>query len=538
MSLSVGLGSCTNDSATTPSHLNFHLKKSEIFFNNLRRQPENLHPIRSTDYYSAVIHYHVLESLLQRNENTYEWEPQLAQKWRLAPHGNTMTFELKDNLKWSDGKPLTVQDVQFSFEAHKNPEYGGLQSFSKFENMKSIKILSDKKIQFKIKRPYFGSLQVIANMKIIPQHIYKNPESKLSKTLMGSGPYALSGYAQGKFLFLKKNVLWTNRTSTPNHDKWSFPAIAFRFVPTEADVLLNMEKELLDFSTLSASAFLEKTNHAPWGKKIKKVKYQKKQPSGYNWIGLNLRKTIFQDKKVRKALAHLFHRKLMNEKFHYNEKELARGPWYFWSDYADKSVKAIEFNPKEAKKLLKDSGWKDQDQNGILEKKLQGQAQELNFTLLFSHVDSEKYLTIYKEDLKKAGIELHLKRIDWPSFLSLVRDKKFEAMMIGHSDHLIDLDPKPRWHTASSRKGGGNIISYSNPQVDALIDQGCAQLSKKDRIQTFKKVYKIIAEDVPGIFIFNTRSRFYGLNQRIRAPSTALNYGYGMSEWRFKEEND
>ncbi len=511
-----------------------HVKRSETFFSNLSAEPENLHPIRSTDYYSRVIQDYILESLLQRNKDTYEWDPLLAKSWKIHPSGKTFTFELHDNLKWSDGKDLTAQDIKFSFEAYKNPKYGGISSIPYFEKLESVQILSEKTVQFKVKDPYFGNFQTIATMNIIPEHIYKDPEAKLSKTMVGSGPYMMDKYIKGKMLVLKKNTLWAGQSHPANMEKWNFPWIAFRFVQTDADVLLRMEKEHLDYAALSAESFVKKTNTPPWGTKIKKIEYQNKQPSGYGFIGFNFKKPLFKDIKVRKALVHLFHGELMNKKFYYNQRELARGPWYFWSDYADETVKAMKFNPKKAIEILKSAGWDDRDQNGVLEKTIQGKQKELSFTILFSNSESEKLLTLFQEDAKQAGVQIHLKVLDWASFLRLIEDKKFDAAMLGWSGGSIDIDPKQIWHTESARNKGSNFINYSNPQVDALIDKGRTQLNRKKRIKTFKKIYRLIAEDVPYIFMFNSRKRFYGIHSRVESPANAFNYDSSQPYWKLK----
>ena len=518
-----------------PKH-NFKIYRDKTFFNNLSGEPENLHPIKSTDYYSSIIQSHILESLLTRNEDTYEWEPEIAKSWSVSPDGTTFTFEIFDNLKWSDGKDLTVQDIKFSFSAYKNPDYGGIRYLSYFEKLESATVLSDTKIQFKAKAPYFGNFEVIAGMAVIPEHIYKDPKLKMSKNVIGSGPYIISHYIKGKILVLKKNPLWKRDENSALKNKFTFPTIVFRFISEETDTLLRMEKEHLDFSRLSSESYMEKTNSAPWGAVIKKVKYSNKAPSGYGFIGFNLKKKLFQDQRVRKALAHLLNRELINQKFFYNKSEIARGPWYFWSDYADPKTKAIPFDPKTAKKLLLSAGWADRDQNGILEKNIEGAKTEFKFTLIFpSGSEAEKYLTVYQEDLKKTGIQLKLKSLDWTSFLSLIDDKNFDAVMLGWGSGSINIDPKQLWHSGSSQKGGSNFISYSNPEVDALIDQGRAQLNKKERMKTFRKVYRLIAQDVPYIFLFNKRENFYAVNRRIETYYPTRNYSLGLFYWSFKK---
>ncbi len=523
------LSSCTNKKP--PLKIN----RSETFFYNLGSEPENLHPIRSTDVPSSIVQGYIMETLLQRNKDTYEWEPSLAKKWEVSPDGRTFTFELHKGLKWPDGRSLTAQDVKFSFEAYRSPKYGGIRYLPYFEKMDSAHILDDKRIQFKVKEPYFKNFDVIAGMlMIIPEPVYKDPKKKLPRQLAGSGPYILDRYIKGKLLVLRKNPLWAGKNHPVNKNKWLFKTLVFRFVKTEADALLRMEKEQLDFNWLSPESFFEKTKKEPWGVKIKKIQFQNQQPAGYSYIGFNLKKPLFQDRRTRKALAHLFNRQLMNQKFNYNQRELARGPWYFWSDYADPKIPAIKFNPKKATSLLKSAGWRDEDKNGILEKTINGIKTELAWTIIYSNPDSEKYLTLYQEDLKQAGIKLSLKTLDWASFLRLIDDKNFDAVMLGWLGSAIDFDPKQLWHSASSQNKGSNFISYSNPQVDAWIDKGRALLSRPDRIKAFRKVYRLIAQDAPYIFLFHGRKKFYGVNKRIKTPASAFNYGLGLPYWSFQ----
>ena len=224
----------------------------------------------------------------------------------------------------------------------------------------------------------------------------------------------------------------------------------------------------------------------------------------------------------------------MNEKFLFNHSKLATGPVYSWSDYADPSLQPLKFSPKRARKILEQAGWKDSNKDGILDKTLQGKLRSLSFTLTFSSKDSEKYLTIFQEDLKKEGIQLKLKRIDWTSFVRSLQEKNFDAIMLSWSGGSIDWDPKQIWHTESARKGGSNFISYSRPQVDRLIDKGRKELNRKKRIQIFRQVYRKIAQDVPYIFLFNNPYYFYGLNIRILAPKPTFNYFIGDAYWKLK----
>ena len=504
--------------------------RNSVFFKNLGSEPETLHPIRSADVYATMIQNEVLDSLLVRDLDTYEWQPHLAEKWEVDKDYKIFTFTLRPNVKWHDGKPLTVKDVAFSFKAYKDPSFGGPHFLPYLENVESVEIIDEHRVQFKASKKYFNTLSVLGGMNIIPEHIYKDKEKKLSRILMGSGPYILKKYEKGKKILLEQNENWWGRSVKPNTHR--IKRIVYRFIADENDQLIRMAAGSLDYLAMGAEAYMKKTIAPPWGKSIIKKEIRNKAPSGYNYIAWNLKNPLFQGKKTRKALNHLMNRTLMNEKFLYGKSKLATGPWYSWSDYADSSVSPILFDPKAAGELLGKEGWKDTDKNGILDKMMEGKKREFKFTLIFPNKDFEKYLTIYQQDLKKSGIEMSLRFMDWSAFLKLVNEKKFEAVSLGWGGGSVDNDPKQIWHSESAREGGHNFISYSNPKVDKLIDEGRMEVNREKRIVIYKKIYRLIAEDYPYLFLYNSPIRFYAYSKKVKMEKDTYNYGLGMKYWQ------
>ena len=529
------LFSCTKtDKTSVPDSKNIKSSKQSTLFRNFGAEPENLHPIRSTDYYSKKIQELVLDTLLERNFDTYEWEPSLAEKWEVSKDHKVFTFTIRSNVKWHDGRPLTAKDVAFTFKSYKDPSFGGAHFLPYLENIESVEILDENRVQFKTNKKYFGNLEVLGTLFIIPEHIYKDKEKKLSRVLPGSGPYFLKRYEKGKKIVLEQNQNWWGRTVKSNTHR--IKRIVFRFISDENDQLIRMAAGDFDVLGLGPEAYVKKTNKAPWGESIIKKEIRNKEPVGYGYIGWNLKNHLFQDKRTRKALNHLMNRTLMNKKFRYEKGKLATGPWYQWSDYADTSLSPILFDPKRAGMLLSEVGWKDTDKNGVLDKMIEGQKREFKFTLLFPNKDVEKYLTIYQQDLKKSGIDMSLRFMDWSAFLKLIHEKKFEAVTLAWSGGSPDLDPKQIWHSESSRKGGHNFINYSNSEVDKLIDKGREEMDRNKRIKTFKKVYRLIAEDYPYLFLFNTPVKFYAYSKKVKMEKDTYNYKLGMKYWWLSKE--
>ncbi len=509
-------------------------KGAFTLFRNLRSEPENLHPIRSTDFYSSIVQGYVLDTLLIRNSDTYKLEPHLAEKWEVDKDYKLFTFTIRSNVKWHDGHPLTVKDVVFSFKAYKDPSFGGAHFLPYLENMESVEILDENRVRFKANKKYFGNLSVLGSLQIIPEHIYKDKEKKLSRELIGSGPYILKKYEKGKQIILEQNKNWWGRVV--KSDTYQIPRVAFRFIRDENDQLIRMVAGDFDFLSLGAEAYMKKTNKPPWGKKIVKKEISNKQPSSYNYIGWNLKDPRFKDKNTRKALNYLMNREMMNKKFQYGKSKLATGPWYSWSDYADPSLEPVPFDLSKAGELLSLAGWEDTDKNGILEKVMDGKKIEFKFTLIFSRKEFEKYLTIYQQDLKKSGIDMSLRFMDWSAFVKLVQEKKFSAVTLGWSAGSVELDPKQIWHSESARKGGSNFISYSNPEVDRLIEKGRGEMDRTKRIQLFQKVYRLIAEDYPYLFLFNSPFQFYAHSKKVKKERDTYTYEIGTKYWKISRE--
>jgi peptide/nickel transport system substrate-binding protein/microcin C transport system substrate-binding protein len=197
---------------------------------------------------------------------------------------------------------------------------------------------------------------------------------------------------------------------------------------------------------------------------------------------------------------------------------------------ASPDISPINFDPNVAKQLLAKAGWKDTDNDGVLDKMINGKKTNLSFDLVFARKELEKYFTVYKEDLKKIGVNLELKFLEWNGFLKLVDDGNFDTMSMGWSG-TYDDDPKQIWHSTSAVAGGSNYGHYKNTEVDRLIDQGRNILDRSKRNQTFKQAYKKIAEDVPYIFLFNEKYSLYGKSNRVESQQATLKYDIGTDFW-------
>lgn len=525
LALAISLGACTKKDSGGADE--------GTFLVNLGPEPSTLNPITSQDGYASEVQGYILESLLTRNIDTFAWEPLLAEKWEISKDGKQFTFTLREGVNWHDGKPLTVEDVKFSFDVIFDPKFPAAHQRPYYEQIQAVDIVDPKTVRFTTKSVYFKNFDVVAGLTVLPKHIYGDPEKgpKLSKELIGTGAYKLAQYDRGKRIVLEQNPdWWARKTNSYLKDTSLYPRIALRFVTEEAIAVEMLKKGDLDYFSFSPQTYTERAQGPEWGSKVFKVQAENRVPKNTSFIGWNLRNPLFTDRNVRLALYHLVNRELMIEKFRFGLSLPATGPWYRQNESADSAVAPVGFDQAKAAELLKSAGWTDSDKDGVLDKVVNGSKTPFKFSVYFANPDSQKYLTLFKEDAKKVGVDVEVKQLEWNSFTKLLDERKFEAVMLAWTGS-VEPDPKQIWHSSSDTPSGSNFIGYRNSKVDTLIDRARTEMDANKRLVMMKEVYREIATDVPYAFMFNDRFALYGHTARVKRTQDTRTYGVGSEFW-------
>lgn len=507
--------------------------KGGTFVRSLGGEPANLHPIMSTDTYGSRVHDLTTDSLLDRRATDWEWTPRLAEKWEVSKDGKIFTFYLRKNALWHDGKPVTAEDVKFSFDAIFEPKYQAAHLIPLYQNIEKIEVVNTHTVKAYAKEKYFKNFDAVAALTVVPKHVYSDVEKsrKMTRTLIGSGPYKIEKFERGQKIVLKRNPDWSVAQDPYFKGAYNFETIDLRFYKDENIEIERAKKGELDMVEMRAEAFVKKTSGNPWDKTIFKKKVENEAPKTMSFIGWNLRKPIFQDRNVRIALAHLLNREEINKKFMYGFSDLATGPTYVKSEFASPKIKPLLFDPAKAQQLLSAAGWSDSDKDGVLDKEVSGTRVPFKFTLIYPNKDVEKYFTLYQQDLKKAGINLELKYLEWVSFVKMLDEGNFDSVAMAWGGGGLEWDPKQIWHSSSSVVGGSNFINYKNTEVDKLIDEARLTLDKKKRVVLLQKVYETIANDAPYAFMFHPKFIFYAHSKRMALPGDTFRFDTGLNFW-------
>ena len=507
------------------------VRENIAFYGKLGAEPGTLNPLTYTDGYAAEVHDYVVESMLTRNIETYEFEPALAHKWEVSKDKTKFKFWIKKGLLWHDGQEITAHDVEYTFKAFfDDKKWKNAHKKFSYTNIDSVNAIDKYIVEVKVKNKIYSNFNTIAEMAILPKHFYTRPEKRsyFNKNLVASGPYKLEKWHRGNRIVLVRNDNWWGFQEDLQKNKYNFPKVVLKWTEDATVSIEMLKKGSYDFITMQPEDYVKKATGAIWGKKVHKVQTKNNSPKGYCYIGMNLKDPILKNKNIRKAFFHLLNRDLMINKFEYDMSTPAVGPIYPKSPYATKGLKPVEYNPKKALAMLKKEGWRDSNNDGILDKN----GKNLSLTILEPGSYS-RYLTVFKEDAKKVGVEILIKKIEWNSFLKLVtQEKKFEMCRLCWSA-TVDWDPLQIWHSKSIKEGS-NFISYSNKKVDRLIDEARYVFDRAERIKILSQVEKQIIEDVPYLFITYKDTSLYGYTDRILRQKDTYNYGIGTSFWKFK----
>lgn len=512
-------------------------KSSKTFYTSLDAEPTTLNPVTSTDGYASAIKAMIFDSLLDQDPDTQEWTPALAASYSISKDNKVFEFKMRPGAKWQDGKDVTVEDVKFSFDIIFDPEYNTAHLRPLYENISKAEIVDSTTIRFYAKDDYFQNFDVVAGISVLPKHFYGDSSKKkeFNRSMLGSGPYKIKKYDKGKKIVLEQNKEWWGRQDPKANKTFLFKNISYRFVAEDNVKNEMMKKGDLDFLGMRPETYMRSIEDETWKTKLEIVRTENKTPKGYCFIGWNLKNDMFSDVRVRKALAMLLNRDLMREKFEHNLADKATGPIYVQSDYASPKLEAVPFNPTEALKIFNEAGWKDSNKDGILDKMIKGKLVSMSFTILEPFEPYAKYLTVYKEDAKKVGVDVNIKIVEWNTFSKLMEERKFEALRLAWGGGGVDVDLKQVWHT-DSIKGGSNFISFSNKRVDTLIEQARKTYDRQKRIELTREADELIAHEYPYAFFFNSKYSLYGNSKRIIKPKDTFVYGIGQNYWTLAVE--
>lgn len=476
-------------------------------------------PLVSADAYASSVQNYVLESLITRNPDTLEWEGLIAKSWTISEDGLVISFRMREDVSFSDGQPLTADDVVFSFDFIMTDAIQAPRERAYLEKIKSVKANGKYEVVFTFKEPYFEALSLAGGIGIMPKHFYepylKEPQkfNESKGLLLGSGPYRLAD---------PKN--WTpdkgNVELVRNERYWgdvqpSYHRILWKIIQNDSARLTTFRNGDIDSYSARPVEYQELKKDPQIQAKSQNFEYMP-PVVGYSYIGWNQERggkpTRFADKRVRQAMTYLTDVSRVIKDVFLDYAEPAVSPFSKASKQHDAALQPYQADLDKAKVLLKEAGYQDRNGDGVLEDKA-GQPFEFKLTYFQANEDTKRMVLLLKDLYARAGVRMIPTPQEWPVMLENLDKKDFDAITLGWTSG-IETDLYQIFHSSQAVSKGDNYVSYKNPALDKLIDEARRTVDESKRMPLWQQAERILFEDQPYTFLMRRKSLLF-VDKRI-----------------------
>ena len=564
----MSLFSCRTDpekSATTSE-----VASEAVVTSRLRADPSSLNPMMTYQGIDLQVIYNMFQSMLEYDTYDLTLKPMLAKAMPVATYikeegkivGTKYDYEIKPDAVWENGQPVLASDYVFTLKAIMNPKmtgptaaYRGLVSAISNvtpdpENPRKFSITI---APFNFRGEYTGG-----GFQILPEYVYDpkgllknvaindllNPEKAgaLANTvpelqtyanelntpefsrekISGSGPYQFKEWVTDERIVLeKKKDWWGDNYAKDNGMFEAYPRqIIYRPMKDATPAVAMLQNGTLDATyQLPNSTFLELKDDPNITKNYNLLN----PPSiSVSYVGINGNIPKLKDKRVRKALAHLMDMDevIKSVKLGMAQKLTSVIPSEL--PYSAKNLKPYDFNVKKASQLLTEAGWKDTNNNGTVDKNINGKIEEMKLEYIFSSGSeiSNGIAILFQNAAKKAGVEINVSPIERGQITKKIRNNNFELYPAAFGADLDYYDFFDIWHTTGPR----NRFGFGNAETDKIIEEIRTTTDDARRNQLYQEIQEIMYEEMPIIFLYRTQDcvaihkRFDNAKTSITSP--------------------
>jgi len=474
-----------------------------------------LNPVLASDSASGDINNFVFDGLVKFDKDLH-LVGLLAESWQIKDGGRRIIFKLKKNVHWHDGQPFTSKDVEFTYKKLIDPNvktpYG-----ADYALIQELKTPDPRTVEVIYKEPFSPALESWT-VGIIPEHIFREGDFNshpANRRPIGTGPFRFFEWKTDEKIVLKENPDYFE--GRPCLDRY-----IYRIIPDQAVEFLELRQQGIDSMNLTPDQYKA---YPEFFEHYNKFRYP---AFAYSYLGFNLKNSLFQDHRVRLAIAKAINKEEIIKGVLLGFGQPATGPFPPSSWAYNPEVQDIPFDPAGAQELLSEAGWK-MGKDGTLEK----EGRVFEFTLITNQGNKMRELSaqIIQNHLSHVGIRVRLKILEFSSFIHNYIDKKdFEAVILGWTLGR-DPDQYTIWHSGQTGEGQYNFVSYANPEVDSLLEKGRRTYDQRTREKIYRKIHRLIAEDLPYIFLYYPEA-LPVVHKRFAGPEVApAGVGWNFREW-------
>jgi peptide/nickel transport system substrate-binding protein len=412
--------------------------------------------------------------------------------WNFRPFGNQEVISswetskdhlmdkvvLRDDLTWSDGKPITAHDVEFSFRTIMNPLITTITAVrSGTDQLRWVHAYDDRTVVMFHKEPLSTNVWDI-QFPIIPKHVYeeviqRDPDmrdNQLEHHPVCGGRYELKQWERGQYLLLTRRDSWYQHEGKPVRRKPCFEQIRIKVISDANTALLSLKQGDLDEMELTPEQWSTQTNGDDFYARNTKVSGPQWFYYYFGWNSDPVRAPFFTDKRVRTAMSYAFDHQEMLQTLLYGQYEPCNGIYHRTAWMAPKNPPPyFQQDLDKAEDLLDEAGWIDHDKDGTRDKVIDGRNVDFDFTILTTNVAPRVQIcTLLKQDLERIGVRCNVATVDTTTWQAKVLSHDFQAQLGGWGAPTDPDASENVWGTGQPR----NYVQYSHAEVDRLFEQG------------------------------------------------------------------
>ncbi len=511
--------------------------------------PNTLNPLIANDTTSSEhIHYWTVEALATRSyQDPDTWEPRLARDWEIKDDGMRYVIHLRKGVQFhpvktpedEEIKPgeLTAYDLRFTYRVGTNPEVeaGHLRNY--WQMIEEVNVVDDYTAEIVWGEQYFDAKGVTLSMMIIPERVYGydaegnvlshnysssefaeafNNHWANSNTVSGTGPYRLESWERGEGFALQRfEDYYAEEYPTPMsyHKRDHSPKRPF-FKRIEYDLIEKQDAQyraLLDGDIIRTGLTpnqFEKDLKQESAFQDGRIKHQIYDYPSYRYIGWNMRKPMFDDRLVRRAMTHAVPRKEIIENVFLGYARRTTGPFFFKYPAYNEDVEPLEYDLDRARELLDEAGWDRKTDEGIRYKEIDGERVTFEFDMLH-YADSPEFAetaSIIEGRLSQIGIVMTPEPIKWNEFLETIRSRKFDACIIGWAMGYVS-DPYQLWHSSQAGPGAGsNHVGWENDRSDEIVEEIRRTMDVEKRRKLYHEFHELLHKHQPYTFLWTRKN--------------------------------
>lgn len=503
------------------------IQPGTIVEGNANGDPQTFNPLFAYDAPSARIASLLFPQWIGINAESGVYEPNrpdaLVTSWQVSADGRAYTFHLRDDWAWSDGTPITSEDIAYSWNAIASDQTYTYLSYLR-DDIEGLKAPDPYTVVVRFKSADCSALATAASIPVLPAHVLPSDFGELNEADFNQNPTVTGGifnfesFAPGVQVSLVANPNYGGASVRPQHFIYKIVpdqlALAEEFLAGEINVIDNPSPnnwpDILD-ADVQTYRYPGNTwdylalNHAdPTNPQDAYAADGRPIEQGHH--------PLFGDVRVRQAVAKAIDVDSLIQKvaFGYATRmtsTIIPASWAY-----DPDLQPIPYDVEGAAQLLQDAGWVDQDADETTPRICQGcmyaeDGTPFEFTLYtnLGGIRRDSIATGVQDNLRQIGIEVDLQIVEFTTLFDIINAQTFDAYILGWRDsYPHNPDQSMLFSSASDVLGGTNSISYNNPQLDDLLNQAryLPNCDQAERTEIYHQTQKILQDDVAYVPLF------------------------------------